>query len=124
MVIGTTVVEAALVNALLVVVVALTGLSVFSMPSYTFGMALRFFRVPVLIAAATLGLYGVIISIILMIVFLCSLRTYGEFYLGDIFDITLIEEWKDGLVRLPAKFLTSRPKRLGPKDRTRIGGGG
>ena len=124
LVIGTTVVEAALVNALLVVVIALTGLSAFSMPSYTFGMALRFFRVPVLIAAAALGLYGVIISFILMIVFLSSLRTYGEFYLGDIFDITLIEDWKDGLVRFPAKFLTSRPKRLGPKDRTRIGGEG
>ncbi|TWH45847.1 spore germination protein [Sporomusa sp. KB1] len=121
LVIGTTVVEAALVNALLVVVIALTGLASFSMPSYTFGMALRFFRVPVLIAASMLGLYGVVISFILLIVFLCSLRSYGESYLGDLFDITLIADWKDGLVRLPAKFLTSRPKRLGPQDRTRQG---
>lgn len=121
LVIGTTVVEAALVNALLVVVVALTGLASFSMPSYTFAMALRFFRVPVLIAAATFGLFGVTLSFIILIVYLCSLRTYGESYLGDLFDITLLEDWKDGLVRLPAKFMGSRPKRLGPKDRTRMG---
>ena len=122
LVIGTTVVEAALVNALLVVVIALAGLSAFSMPSYTFGMALRFFRISALIAASVLGLYGVVISSIVMIVFLCSLRTYSESYLGDLFDITLIEDWKDGLMRFPVKFLTSRPKRLGPKDRMRIGG--
>lgn len=121
LVIGTTVVEAALVNALLVVVIALTGLSSFSMPSYNFAMGLRFFRVAALIAAAVLGLYGVGISFIVMIVFLCSLRIYGESYLGNLFDITLIEDWKDGLVRLPAQFLKSRPKRLGPKDKTRIG---
>lgn len=122
LVIGTTVVEAALVNALLVVVIALTGLSSFSMPSYTFGMALRFFRVAALIAAAIFGLYGVSISFIVMVVFLCSLHTYGESYLGDLFDITLFKDWKDGLVRFPAKFLTSRPKRLGAKEKTRIGG--
>jgi hypothetical protein len=122
LVIGTTVVEAALVNALLVVVVALTGLASFSMPSYTFGLALRFFRISALLSAAVVGLYGVIISAIVMIVYLCSLRSYGESYLGDILDITLLADWKDGLVRLPYKFLKLRPKRLGPKDKTRIGG--
>lgn len=122
LVIGTTVVEAALVNALLVVVVALTGLSSFSMPSYTFALGLRFFRIAALLAAAVLGLYGVGISFIVMIVFLCSLNTYGESYLGDLFDVTLLKDWKDGIVRLPAKFLTSRPKRLGAQDQTRLGG--
>ncbi|MBP2655083.1 MAG: GerA spore germination protein [Firmicutes bacterium] len=121
LVIGTTVVEAGLANALLVVVIALTGLSAFSMPSYPFGMALRFFRIPALLAASILGLYGISVFFIVMIVFLCSLRTYDESYLGDLFDITLIEDWKDGLLRFPAKFLTLRPKRLGAKDRTKIG---
>ena len=121
LVIGTTVVEAQLANALLVVVVATTGLASFSMPSYSFATALRFFRIPVLIAASTLGLYGLAISFIVIIVYLCSLRSYGESYLGDLFDITLFEDWKDGMVRFPIKFLTSRPKRLGPKDRTRLG---
>jgi spore germination protein KA/spore germination protein len=122
LVIGTTVVEAALVNALLVVVVALTGLSSFSMPSYTFGLALRFFRIAALLSAAVLGLYGLIISAIVMIVYLCSLRSYDESYLGDILDITIISDWKDGLVRLPYKFLRYRPKRLGAKDKKRLGG--
>lgn len=121
LVIGTTVVEAALANALLVVVVSTTGLASFCMPSYSFAAAFRFFRIPVLIAASVLGLYGITIFFIIFVVFLCSLNTYGESYLGDLFDITLIKDWKDGLVRLPAKFLTSRPKRLGEKDSTRIG---
>ena len=121
LVIGTTVVEAALANALLVVVVATTGLASFTMPSYTFSAALRFFRVPAFIAASTLGLYGFTIFFIVMIVYLCSLHSYGESYLGNLFDITLIKDWKDGVVRFPAKFLNSRPKWLGAKDWTRIG---
>ncbi|MCE5285764.1 MAG: spore germination protein [Pelosinus sp.] len=123
LVIGTTVVEAALVNALLVVVVALTGLSSFSMPSYTFGLALRFFRIAALLSAAVLGLYGLIISAIVMMVYLCSLRSYDESYLGNLLDITLLSDWKDGLVRLPYKFLKARPKRFGAKDKKRLGGG-
>ncbi|MBP2651357.1 MAG: GerA spore germination protein [Firmicutes bacterium] len=121
LVIGTTVVEAALANALLVVVVATTGLASFCMPSYTFATALRVFRIPALVAAATLGLYGVAIFFVVMIVYLCSLHSYGESYLGDLFDITLLEDWKDGLLRFPAKFLKSRPKRLGTIDKTRKG---
>lgn len=121
LVIGTTVVEAALANALLVVVVATTGLASFSMPSYSFAAAFRFFRIPALVAASMLGLYGITIFFIVLVVFLCSLNTYGESYLGDLFDITLLKDWKDGLVRLPTKFLTSRPKRLGAQDSTRIG---
>ena len=121
LVIGTTVVEAALANALLVVVVATTGLASFSMPSYTFSGALRFFRIPALIAAATFGLYGVTVFATVMVVYLCSLHSYGESYLGILFDITLMKDWKDGIIRMPAKFLKSRPKWLGAKDIRRMG---
>jgi spore germination protein KA/spore germination protein len=121
LVIGTTVVEAGLVNPLLVVVVALAGLASYSMPSYNFAAALRFFRIPVLIAGTIFGLYGVMISFIVLVVYLCSLQSYGESYLGDLFDITLQEDWKDGVVRLPAQFLKNRPKRLGAQDRKRVG---
>lgn len=41
LVIGTTIVQAGIINPLLVVVIATTALASYSMPSYTFSMALQ-----------------------------------------------------------------------------------
>jgi spore germination protein KA/spore germination protein len=119
LVIGTTVVQANLVNPLLVVVTAVTALASFSMPSFSFAMALRFLRIPMLVLAATLGLYGVVMGFIGLVIHLCSLRSFGESFAGGLFDITLIEDWKDTLIRVPMNFLRSRPKIFGPQDRSR-----
>lgn len=121
LVIGTTVVEAGLVNPLLVVVIALTGIASYSMPMYNFAMGLRFLRIPMLILASVLGLYGVMLGYLLVTIHLCSLRSFGESFLGDILDITLLEDWKDNLVRFPSTLLRARSKIFGPQERTRRG---
>lgn len=117
LVIGTTVVQAGLVNPLLVVVVAITAIASYSMPSYNFAMALRFFRVPVLIAGTFFGLFGVMLAFIALVVHMCSLRTFGESYAGGLFDITLLADWKDTFVRLPRRYLRGRPKEFGAQER-------
>lgn len=121
LVIGTTVVEAGLVNPLLVVVIALTGIASFTMPLYNYAMGLRFLRIPMLILASMLGLYGVMLGYLFVTIHLCSLRSFGESFMGDILDITLFEDWKDGLVRFPATLLRTRPKVFGPQERKRRG---
>lgn len=120
-VIGNTVVQAGLINPLLVVVVATTAIASYSMPSYPFSMALRWVRVPMLILASTLGLYGVILGVLAVTIHLCSLRSFGESYLGGAFDIDLLSQWNDSLVRLPAPLLKKRPKEFGAQDQTRVG---
>jgi spore germination protein len=120
-VIGTTVVQAGLINPLLVVVVATTAIASYSMPSYTFSMALRWTRAPMLILASMLGLYGVILGVLAVTIHLCSLRSFGESYLGGAFNVNLLADWKDSLVRLPFTVLKERPKEFGAQDQTRIG---
>lgn len=120
LVIGTTIVQAGISNPLLVVVIAMTAISTFCTP-YSFGLALRTLRIPMVLLASTLGLYGLMLGALMVTVHMCSLRSFGESYLGDLFDITLLEDWKDMLVRVPAKFLGSRPKQYGPQERTRQG---
>jgi len=122
LVIGTTIVQAGLINPLLVVVVATTALASYSMPSYNFSMALRWLRIPILVLSAILGLYGVILGILVITIHLCSLRSFGESYLGGMFNIDLLSDWKDAVLRLPAKLLQKRPKEFGAQDQTRIGG--
>jgi hypothetical protein len=121
-VVGTTVVQAGLINPLLVVVVAITAISSYSMPSYPFNLALRWLRIPMLILASILGLYGVIIGILAVTIHACSLRSFGESYIGGLFNIDLLSDWKDGVIRLPSKLLKERPKEFGAKDQTRVGG--
>jgi spore germination protein KA/spore germination protein len=120
-VIGTTVVQAGLVNPLLVVVTSVTAIASYVMPYYSFGLALRSLRLPMLCLAATLGLYGVMLGILIVTIHLFSLRNFGESYLGGILDVDLWTDWKDGLVRLPQKFMKARPVEFGAQDKQRRG---
>lgn len=121
LVIGTTIVQAGIINPLLVVVIATTALASYSMPAYNFSMALRWLRIPMLILASILGLYGVILGLLAVTIHLCSLRSFGESYLGGIFNVDLFSAWKDYWVRVPAKLLTERNKEFGAQDQRRIG---
>lgn len=120
-VIGTTIVQAGLINPLLVVVTAVTAIASYVMPYYSLGLALRSMRLPLLFLAATLGLYGVMLGVIILTIHLCSLRNFGESYLGGILDVALWPDWKDGFVRLPQKFMKNRPIEFGAQDKKRRG---
>lgn len=120
-VIGTTVVQAGLINPLLVVVVATTAIASYSMPSYSFSMSLRWLRVPMLILASILGLYGVMLGILAITVHAVSLRSFGESYLGGFFNVEFFSAWKDTLVRLPSRLLRYRPEEMGAQERGRKG---
>lgn len=120
-VIGTTVVQAGLVNPLLVVVIATTAIASYAMPYYSFGLGLRALRVPILFLAATLGLYGVMLGVIIITVHLCSLKNFGESYLGSMLDVDTISDWKDTLIRAPQRFMKNRPVEFGAQDRKRAG---
>ena len=122
LVIGTTIVQAGLINPLLVVIVATTALASYSMPSYNFSMALRWLRIPMLILASILGMYGVILGLLVVTVHMCSLRSFGESYIGGMFNFALLSDWKDSMIRMPSKLLKRRPKEFGAQDQTRIGG--
>ncbi|WP_371365667.1 Spore germination protein B1 [Sporomusa rhizae] len=120
-VIGNTVVQAGLVNPFLVVVTATTAISSYVMPFYSFGLGLRALRIPILFLAAVLGLYGVMLGVLILTVHLCSLRNFGESYLGDMFDVDTFSDWKDKLIRVPQKFMKTRPIQFGAQDRKRAG---
>ncbi len=120
-VIGTTIVQAGLVNALLVVATAGTAIASYTMPSYNLGLALRWLRIPTILAAAVLGVFGLVLAYLAIVVHLCSLRSFGESFLGGLLDVTLMEDMGDKLVRMPMPRIGSRPKSFGAQDRSRVG---
>lgn len=77
LVIGQAAVQAGLVSAPMVIVVAITGISSFMIPRYIAGIAIRLLRFPLIFLAGSLGLLGIMMGIIAIVLHLCSLRSFG-----------------------------------------------
>ncbi|MDR6552172.1 spore germination protein [Paenibacillus qinlingensis] len=108
LVIGQAAIQAGLVSAPMVMVVAITGISSFMMPQYSAGISLRILRFPIMILSGILGLFGLILGLLLIISHLCILRSFGVPYLAPFAPI-YPKGIKDVLFRAPISKLTSRP---------------
>lgn len=118
LVIGQAAVQAGLVSAPMVIVVAITGVSSFMVPHYTQGIALRMLRFPIMFLAGSLGLLGIMLGGIAIVVHLCTLRSFGVPYLQPIAPMKA-SELKDALIRAPWWMMDTRPHLTGEFNRYR-----
>lgn len=100
LVIGQAAVQAGIVSASVVIIVATTGIASFAIPRYNLGTAFRLLRFPMLILAGTLGLYGVTAGIFLIVIHLLGLRSFGIPYMTPI-SPQFPENMKDVWIRAP-----------------------
>ena len=84
LIIGQAAIDSGIASPIMVVIVALTGIASFSIPQYNFAIALRLLKVPFILLAATLGGFGIMVGIILLLMHLCSLRSLGQPYFEPI----------------------------------------
>ena len=105
--IGEAAVQAGLVSAPMVIVVAITGISSFMIPRYVAGIAIRMLRFPIMLLASTLGLLGVMLAIIAITIHLCTLRSFGVPYLAPLAPLK-VRELKDVLWRSPLWMMDVR----------------
>ena len=84
LVIGDAAVSARLVAPQMVIVVAITAIGSFAIPSVEASYPIRLIRFPLMILAATLGLYGVMLGWLVIIMYLIRLRTFGFPYLAPL----------------------------------------
>jgi spore germination protein KA len=111
LVIGQAAVEAGVVSPIMVIVTALTAIASFAIPSYSFASAFIPLRLIALLMAAFLGAFGVMVSIIALVIHLATVRSVGVPYLAPI-SPTSFSGTKDTLVRVPWWSMYLRPKRL------------
>ncbi|WP_010273331.1 spore germination protein [Paenibacillus senegalensis] len=109
LVIGQASVQAGLVSAPMVIVVAITGIASFMIPRYATGIAIRLMRFPLIFLGGTLGLVGVMMGVIALFLHLGHLRSFGVPYLSDIASPKL-NNWKDVLDRAPWPKMNTRPQ--------------
>lgn len=110
LVIGEAAVAAGLVGGIMVVVVALTAIASFVVPSYIDVTSIL--RLLLLFLGAFLGIYGVGIGILAILVHLVSLRSFGAPYLSPFAPVTP-RDLKDTFVRFPLWSMITRPRVIG-----------
>lgn len=107
LIVGQSAVEARVVSPIAIIVVAVSGIACYTLPSQDMGSAVRLLQLGLLIAAIAGGLFGVTIATCLIILLLASMDSFGVNYTAP-----LSEGKPWGLIRL----LINIPK---PKNKFR-----
>lgn len=118
LVIGQAAVQAGIVSAAMVIVVSFTAISSFILPSYNMSIAFRLLRFPYMALAASFGLFGIIAGVIVLVLHLCSLRSFGIPYMAP-FAPLIPADNKDSIIRLPHWMLGSRVSLINQSNITR-----
>jgi len=84
LVVGEAAVQAGIVSAPMVIIVALTGISSFIIPHFALSLAVRFLRFTLLFMAAVFGLLGVLVGMLIVYIHMLSLDSFGKPYLSPL----------------------------------------
>lgn len=109
LVIGQAAVQAGIVSPAMVIVVSITAIASFATPSYAVAISARLVRFVYMISAATFGFYGIILAFIVLIVHLCSLRSFGVPYMSPLAPF-IKDEAGDTIFRRPLWAYKKRPQ--------------
>lgn len=109
LVIGQAAVEAKLVSAPIIIIVALAGITGMMVPRVKgFSLLLRF---GLLFCSTVLGFYGYLFGILAVLAYLFSMKTFGIPIMTSSYAFTL-QEKKDTIIRSPWWYMNKRPKFL------------
>lgn len=110
-IIGQSAVEAGLVSPITIIIVAITAMSSFAIPNENFVSALRLIKYMVIIFSALLGLYGFWIAILIILIHLASLKSFGIPYLYPIVsgEVNNFNDMEDTFFRAPIFKMKNRP---------------
>ncbi|QQK81444.1 spore germination protein [Salicibibacter cibi] len=109
LIIGEAAVQAGIVSPIMVIVVALTAISNFSIPTYSAAISFRLLRFTLMIAAAFFGLYGIMLVYIAINIHLVGIRSFGSYYTSP-FAPYNFADLMDAIVRFPITVLRKRPR--------------
>ncbi|RKQ15604.1 spore germination protein [Oceanobacillus bengalensis] len=114
LILGQAAVEANIVSPIVVIVVALGGLSSFAIGDISMNFAIRLSRFIFVIAAGVFGMYGMVALFTLGVFYLVSIRTFGVPYLAPM--TPTYKSSKDTIFRKMLQNEIFRPGYMKPKD--------
>ena len=118
LVVGQSAVEAKIVSPAVVVVIAISGVSAYTVPNQDMSNALRVYRFLLVIAAIAAGMFGVVLGFAGIIYHLCTLESFGVSYMEP-FAGGVKSKSSRGIIRLPV----SKTREMDPLLKPRSKGG-
>ena len=116
LIMGQVAVNAGLVGSLLIIIVAMSGIMNFLLPSLS--DVITIFRFPILLMAALFGMLGLVWSYMFIIIHMTSLRSFGAPYLSPVAPLSF-GSLRDFIVRAPWSMMKRRPKIINWKESQR-----
>lgn len=77
LVLGEAAVSASIVSPILIIIVAITGISSFAIPDFSYGFHLRLYRFMFILLGYISGFLGISLGIFVYICFICDLKSFG-----------------------------------------------
>ncbi|GAA3405634.1 spore germination protein [Paenibacillus hodogayensis] len=118
LVIGQAAVEAGIVSAVMVIIVSITAISSYVIPSSGMSISVRMIRFILMGLAASVGFYGILIGMIILVLHLTSLQSFGAPYMSPLGPF-VPQDHKDTLFRIPWPGMLTRPRFMAKNDRKR-----
>jgi len=111
LIIGQAAVEAGIVSPIVVIIVAMTSIATFAIPSISLVYGFRLVKYGLLLAAAALGFFGLWMGLLLVSIHLAAMKSFGVPYLMPFASSEMSggHDLKDSLFRFPLFSMKRRP---------------
>lgn len=121
LIIGQAAVEAGIVSNLMIILVAITTIASFAIPSYELTTSLRLCKYAFIVLAGVLGLYGIMLGIIFLGSHMVILNSFGVPFASPYSGLGIEQgDLKDTLVKAPVQRLWMRPGFTNPQNKKRM----
>jgi spore germination protein KA len=104
----------------MIIVVSLTAIASFVVPSHEMSSAIRILRFPLMILSALFGIVGISVGLLFILIHLCRLESFGTPFLAP-FSPLRMKDLKDTFIRFPIWKLNKRPHDTHPQKMTQEG---
>ncbi len=120
LVIGDAAVKASLVSPIMVIIVGITAVSSYAIPSYDMAIAVRLIRIPLIILAGFTGFFGVSVALYGLLIHVLCLRSFGVPYFSPLAPLRIRALLQDVFAVAPLWALKRRPDLI-DTDKPKLG---
>lgn len=118
LILGQSAVSAGIVSPIMIIIVSVTAIASFISPNYEVSYAFRMARFFLIICSTIIGLYGISLGLIILLVHLVKLKSFGIPYLSPLVHPHK-SDMKDVFIRAPITVFKTRPEFIEPEDKIR-----
>ena len=119
LIVGDAAIRAGLVSPLLIIIIGLTSLTSFVIPSYELASSLRLVKYFLLALSAVFGIFGLTVGLVLFVSQLCALYSFGTEFTAP-FSPAYSKGFVESLIELPIFRRDTRPEYYEPIDLIRM----